>query len=697
MQIKSGLPLKIISLGVLLFFPLALTGAQEKSSESAQAQKDQELQHEVSVTLKLIQVYVTDKEGNPVTGLKPDDFVVYDNKRIQKITDFEQFKLAFPTEMLQPQPEIKDIDSSTPIKGFMNRKFFLFFDLANNNTKGFMKAQQAALHFIDTQLKPLDEVGVLSFSVLKGLTMHEYFTKDHMAIRNVVKQIGEKGRVGRVENFEAILWRELTGVAALDASQASPPMISSSTSASTGRHLGRLEHKDLTKRMLGKITDLAKALRYISGHKHILLFSQGIPYSLIHGIPEGIRGTFSDMGLDRFLLNKYEEMLKELSNANITVFSLNTEALATNINVPTHMKGELTLRRISQYTGGKFLGNVQNYAELLDTVQVFTGSYYVLGYYVDESWDGRYHSLKVTVNRPGCKVFAQKGYFNPKNFTKYSNTEKELHLIDLALSDMSHLQAPVPLSMTALPCPIDGKPGIFLMTKIPGKEIIESMGAKAELFFLVFDKKENLLDIRRKEIKTSSLKGKEAYYYSLMHVSPGLHKFRIVMRDMDTGNGAVGRQSIKIPEAQKQGIQILPPLILIPGKSSLFVRGYVPKTVKSKFPLLDFYPFDPAQYSPIFNDIPNHTKNIQAVIHCSMWNLTKPMLEFTAALIEKSTGKSTSLPLTILSGKKESGEGILLIELKMPEMEPGEYRLLISAVDLTSKSQSQTSIACSIH
>ncbi len=33
------------------------------------------LQHEVSVTLKLIQVYVTDKDGKPVLDLAKDDFI----------------------------------------------------------------------------------------------------------------------------------------------------------------------------------------------------------------------------------------------------------------------------------------------------------------------------------------------------------------------------------------------------------------------------------------------------------------------------------------------------------------------------------------------------------------------------------------------------------------------------------------------
>ena len=36
--------------------------------------------------------------------------------------------------------------------------------------------------------------------------------------------------------------------------------------------------------MMLRFIDLSKALRYIPGHKHIVLFSSGIPYSLIHGI-----------------------------------------------------------------------------------------------------------------------------------------------------------------------------------------------------------------------------------------------------------------------------------------------------------------------------------------------------------------------------------------------------------------------------
>ena len=47
------------------------------------------LQHEVTVTLKLIQVYVTDKNGKPITNVDKSAFRVFDNGQIQTITEFE--------------------------------------------------------------------------------------------------------------------------------------------------------------------------------------------------------------------------------------------------------------------------------------------------------------------------------------------------------------------------------------------------------------------------------------------------------------------------------------------------------------------------------------------------------------------------------------------------------------------------------
>ena len=92
-----------------------------------QSQDDQS--HEVTVTLKLIQVYVTDKDGNPVSDLKRSDFILYDNGDLKEITDFEHHSVTIrmdEPEDTAPREGRTGSQSAQPILG---RKFLIFLDL----------------------------------------------------------------------------------------------------------------------------------------------------------------------------------------------------------------------------------------------------------------------------------------------------------------------------------------------------------------------------------------------------------------------------------------------------------------------------------------------------------------------------------------------------------------------------------------
>jgi len=175
------------------------------SADRAQAQPQKEqtqLKHEVKVTLKLVQVYVTDKKGNPVLDLTRDDFIVFDEGKRQALTEFERHVLTLPSEKKDAPAEVVETPAP-PSRELMSRKFFLFLDFAFNNAKGIEKTKEAALHFLDTQLQPTDEVGLLSYSATRSLTLHEYLTTDHAAVRKIVKGFGIEEIVGRAEDFEA--------------------------------------------------------------------------------------------------------------------------------------------------------------------------------------------------------------------------------------------------------------------------------------------------------------------------------------------------------------------------------------------------------------------------------------------------------------------------------------------------------------
>jgi hypothetical protein len=125
-----------------------------------------------------------------------------------------------------------------------------------------------------------------------------------------------------------------------------------------------------------------------------------------------------------------------------------------------------TLQQMTSATGGKYFGNISSYEKHIEKIQDLTGCYYILGYYVDDNWDGAYHKIKVEVARPELEVHAQKGYFNPKPFKEYNSVEKMLHLVDLALSEEPLFQTPVRFPLDVVPCSAGAKGNLCLAAKI---------------------------------------------------------------------------------------------------------------------------------------------------------------------------------------------------------------------------------------
>jgi len=545
----------------LFLVPAALYfGFDGTASEAPQEQA--QLRHEVKVTLKLIQVYVTDKKGNPVLDLTKDDFLVFDEGQMQTLTEFERHVLALPSVKEEERPEVVQAPAP-PARGLMPRKFFLIFDFAFNNAKGLEKARRAALHFIDTQLQPTDEVGLLSYSAAKSLTLHEYLTTDHTAVRNIVRAFGIQVIAGRAEDFEAKYWSLLMEENPRDASSSGyvfDPQREQFKELEALRRQ-REESKIQAYNFARRMTDLAKAMRYIPGHKSLVLFSSGVPYSVFTGIPapeayplraRGVvtEGQYADKP-ERIesghLASRYEDMLKELSAANCSIYALDTMELSFTLSGDAATRGTYTLQQMTSATGGKYFGNISKYEKHIEKIQDLTGCYYVLGYYVDENWDGAYHKIKVEVTRPGLKVDAQKGYFNPKPFSEYNSVEKMLHLVDLALSDEPLFQTPVRFPLEVVPCKPGSNGNLCLAAKIRVEDIREVLAEKSEFIAVIFDEKDNIVILKRNEKETYSLTGELFSFGGAFSLAPGTYKCRVIIRNLDTGRGAVASATAVIP------------------------------------------------------------------------------------------------------------------------------------------------------
>lgn len=528
----------------------SVTGLGAGRTAPEAQQEPAKLRHEVKVTLKLVQVYVTDKKGNPVLDLTKDDFVVYDEGREQPLTEFERHILTLPATEKAVRSEIV-ATSPPPARDLMPRKFYFLFDFAFNNAIGLEKSRKAALHFIDTQLQPQDEVGLLSYSTMKSLTLHENLTVDHKAVRQAVERIGMERIAGRAESLEEEYWQAMSGVNPVDASKPGSvwrglgEVFGDPNAANWPRY--RQEGKLQAQNFSRKMADLAKAIRHIPGHKNILFLSSGIPYSLIYGIqsPFGKTGV-GELG-EFWLQQRFEEMFRELSAANCTIYALDTEELRSRIWSDTRTQGAFTLQKMTGATGGKYFGNINNYKQHIAKIQDLTGCYYVLGFYVDDKWDGAYHNIKVEVTRPGFDVHAQKGYFNPKPFAEYTDLEKMLHLVDLALSEEPVFQMPVRFPLEIVPCAEGGKGNLCLEAEVPLEEIGEVLTGRSEFVGIVFDESQNIAALKRNEWERSALAGKWFTFGAAFSLPPGKYQCRLVIRNLETGRAAVASVTAVIP------------------------------------------------------------------------------------------------------------------------------------------------------
>jgi VWFA-related protein len=674
--------------------------SQERDDETS-------LQHQVSVTLKLVQIYVTDKNGYPVVDLTKEDFLIQDNSEKKKITEFEKHILHLPPsedEVLKKALERQPPSS----QDLMSRKFFLLFDFAYNNAKGIKKAKKAALHFLDTQVQPSDEVGVLSYSTIQSLTLHEYLTHDHNEVRKVVEAFGVKNRTGRAENFEEDYWFRVTGQNPLDASKAGKITFKQGAQTEDRPITGDTPEFEKFQaqedgnvhalHFVQRIKDFAEALRYIPGTKHIILFSSGIPYSLMYGIQHPSETWDTTRGVDtmlkqrwdfgnRLIQERYDDMLKELASSNSTVFTIDTEDLSSTVGVDSRLKGGYTLQTMSSSTGGKYFGDVNSYEEHLEKIQNMTGCFYVLGYYIDEKWDGDYHKIKVKVDRPGLEVHAQKGYYNPKPFSEYTKIEKKLHLVDLALNERSLFQDPLRFPMVTLPCSLKGSSHITMFAKLPMERIQEFSGEEVEIVSLVFDTENSIVKMGREQEDFTKLPEGDIYYTNFTSLHPGEYKCRIVLRNSETGSGAVASSSVIVPEAQDQSIKLQPPLLLKPEEGA----SYIKKAFTA-------YPYNSSQYSPLLEPLEQGTNRVLAVVRCTYSGIQQPDIQLSANLIHSSDddGKAIPAAISILDRYHDADTEIFLLELQTEQLPTGEYFLYFFAVDSLTQARSGVNTAFSV-
>lgn len=421
--------------------------------------------------LVVVDAVVTDKKGQPVTGLKAEDFVLEENGKKQRIAFFtppgargasNSRAQPLPPGVLSNRPEfLKPAGVPT----------VLLLDAANSSFKDQAYGRWQMLKYVEGQSHTGMPTAVMTLT--DHLHVLQDFTSDPeilaTAIRNLrpQEQSQHRGVSSRSTNFNG---NEAPGPGLISATRISLAQaeVAGFQNLVTGYNL---EVRTLV--TINAMRELSRLLAGLPGRKNVVWVTSDFPFDLIPQDPNmsdaemitdrhggggrsvGVNAPGSIVAMPRQLhLDEIKQAESQLASANIAIYPVDVGGLVSGMEgiSAVHSSGlyaddlsqgslrqtaglqanQGSMEEVAAETGGKAYLN-QNEIRLAESQAASDDkASYALGYYPDnDKWDGRYRSIKIKLSQGDTQVRYRKGYYAIEpGEAKHSNNYEE----DVALT-----------------------------------------------------------------------------------------------------------------------------------------------------------------------------------------------------------------------------------------------------------------------
>jgi len=541
----------------------------------------------IDVNLVQVDAVVTDSTGKAVTNLTRDDFEVYQDGELQKLTAFDFVTVKDRAAMLDrlrisvgPRPlpgGVPPPSNRTMLKREDIRRTLAFVvdDLALSFDSG-VRVRDSLKKWVNYEMENGDLVAIVRTSA--GMGSLQRFTTDKEMLFKAIDLIRyQPGRVG-VSSFAATNGAGPTAV---------NPETGEVVDVSIDRSvfLDELEHAYLVG-SLGAIQYVVRGLKDLPGRKSLILFSESMKFTFLEG-PGLVRSASLTNATSDARIRKLAD---EANRSSVVIYAIdprgvvNTELTAEDnltglSDVEIGLVGAIRAERLiesqdgmivlSQKTGGLFVRNNNDMTASLRQVVDDGDGYYLLGYQPDlftfeETRKSAFHSIKVRVKRPGLTVRSRTGFFGkPDNEGSIPQTRKT-QITDALASPFASDDLRVRL--TGLFSPSEkGASVIDALLHFDARDVTFSEGpdgsrtAEGDIVAMTFDADGQQVDTVARSWKI--VVQREAYdrlltdgvvYTAVMPVKkPGGYQLRAVVRDAGSQRLGSAMQYVEVPDVKK--------------------------------------------------------------------------------------------------------------------------------------------------
>ncbi len=520
---------------VLVLQPLL---AQQKATFSA------------TTNVVIVNVTVLDRNGRPIPNLTKDDFLLYEDGKLQKLqaVDFQNLKndvLPPPTEP-QPAPEPrfynpnaeKAAAKTSLLSKYQDRRLIvLLFDFSSMQPAEQMRAEDAAIKFLTNQMTSSDSVAIMTFGTELQTVLD--FTSDRDLLIKAIRKfhIGESSENATVADEGA------------DSEDQSGQFVADETEFN-------IFNADLK---LAALEEAARRLAQYPEKKALVYISSGIQKNGVDNqsqleatVNTAVRANVAfypidARGLSALVPGGDATQQGAVGNALHSGSAQNT--LKNNFN-----NQQETLATLAIETGGKALLDSNDLTAGIRQVQRDFTSYYVLSYVSSNpAQDGRYRRIQVKLAPRLANLHAKleyrQGYYAPTTFRRMSGEDKEAQLQQALLAENPITDLPMAVEVDYFRL-TKGKYFVPITVKIPGSALSfhnKRSKAATELDFIA-----NVLDARSRPVATvrdtiplkvsettaGEVVRKSIQYDTGVTLTSGRYTLRFVARE--NGEGKIG-------------------------------------------------------------------------------------------------------------------------------------------------------------
>ena len=362
-----------------------------------------------------VDVIVTDKKGNPVLDLKPEDFAVEEDGEPQTIESFKLVRVEETAHTTVARPIRSTFDEESEAQREDVRLFAIFLDDYHVRRGASMYVREPLIKFLQTQIAPSDLVAIMyPLTPLSDVIM----SRDHDAMARAIERFdGRKHDYTPRNQFEEPYSNYPAEV------------------------VERVRNEVSLSALKGLVTHLG-SLR--EGRKAVILVSEGYTYYLppqmrdpVASMPGyanpnrmnagGGSGTLEDrarfmsdtdmagdLRLVYDLANRNNTAIYALDPRGLTSFEYDINEGVGNIRVDAESlrMTQNSLRTLADETDGRAIVDQNDLSRGLRQVVQDTSTYYLLGYNsIEAPQDGKFHEIKVRLKRRGLQVRHRKGYW----------------------------------------------------------------------------------------------------------------------------------------------------------------------------------------------------------------------------------------------------------------------------------------------